>query len=88
MADGYYAEHQKLRAVKRESQAIGEFIEWLHANNLMIADRDTSEEDPRGIERMLADHFEIDLQRIAEEKDAMVEEMRRVNGDGAAREGK
>lgn len=73
-----YPEHAKLRSVKNEAQAIGAFIEWLRENNLIIADRDTVEEDARGIERLLADHFEIDLQKIGAEKDAMVDELRKA----------
>ena len=78
-----YPEHRKMHAVKDKSQEIGNFIEWLHEKGLAIC---VSEERARGIEwypttknieTLLAEYFDIDLKKIGEEKDKMVEEMRK-----------
>ena len=36
MKQTIYPEHEKLQAIKEKSQAIGEFIEWLHNNKKVI----------------------------------------------------
>lgn len=77
-----YPEHQKLRAVKDESQSIGMFIEWLRSTNREICRmRFGSEYFPidRSIEKLLAEYFEIDLDKIEDEKDQMVDELRAMN---------
>ena len=77
-----YSEHEKLRAVKDQSQAIGAYLEWLAEQGweLQRADEDgKTEYECRTIERRLAEYFEIDLRKIADEKDAMLEEQRRLN---------
>ena len=33
----------------------------------------------KGIEALLADYFEVDLKKISNEKDAMVEDLRKMN---------
>lgn len=75
-----YPEHDKLVAVKDESQAVGEFLttcgyalcEWVEA-----------EDEPNGyypvamsIERILAKHYGIDLGKIEKEKRQMLEALR------------
>lgn len=111
-----YPEHEKLQAVKKESQAIGEFLEWYGSNeeggvravwrrkepcpecdgeggwkgrNGWIACHKCagSGQIPRGaarlipdgrtIEQVLAAYFEIDLDKIHAEKEAMYRELRR-----------
>ena len=81
-----WPEHEKMAKVQVESQAIGEFIEWLGSQDMLIC-RATGEEKTdypyipayENIERLLARHFNIDLTKIEEEKRAMLEEMRRAN---------
>ncbi|RWR30466.1 hypothetical protein D2T29_12405 [Sinirhodobacter populi] len=79
-------EHEKLKAIKPLSQAIGIFIEWLGQNGMTICSENRSPYRPdeyvpiqRTTEKLLADHFEIDLNRLAAEKEAMLEEVRAVN---------
>ncbi len=66
-----YPEHDKLKAVVVESQAIGEFIDWL--------------EDVKGIEihapitKLLAEFYKIDLDVIEAEKQSMLEKQRELN---------
>lgn len=138
-----YPEHEKLEAVHTESQAIGEFLEWLNGERGLvicqsgIADErpvywtdvlDTWAGDPKkvkaealkagviteqdargsyylnvlpklrvavhhwepyeregffpahiGIEKLLAEYFDIDLKKISAEKDQMLDEIRAVN---------
>ena len=79
-----YPEHQKLKAVKHESQAIGEFLEWLSENEMQICKIQPGEFIRHGgyeavrdsTEQLLARFFEIDLKKISDEKDAMLEELR------------
>ena len=68
-----YPQLSRMQAVQEQSQAIGEFIEWLGQNGMAIC---TSEDGLRGdrfypvmvpTEKLLARHFDVDLQ--AEEKE-------------------
>ena len=84
--DNRYPEHDKVRAVKNESQRLGAFIEWLNEKDMQICEGEEGLHGVRwypttkNIERLLAEYFEIDLQKVGEEKDAMVAEMRSANG--------
>jgi hypothetical protein len=73
-------EHKKLLAVKDHSQAIGAFIEWLgEEHNIVFAtyDGDFLEEFPfKTKDKWLAEYFEINLDKIEEEKLAMIAELR------------
>lgn len=78
-----YPEHEKMKSVKTQSQAIGEFVEWLEGEGIFLAryreGRDYMDTVPERIESLLARHFEIDLKKIDAEKDAMLDEMREAN---------
>ena len=90
-----YPEHEKLKSVQEKSQAIGEFMEWLrYTKKYTIAkwyksqwDADDEEETDRlmpefpSIEKLLAEYYGIDLNKIEEEKRAMLDEIRRHNKD-------
>jgi len=70
-----YPEHEKLKAVKDRSQAIGKFIEWLETDKRMaICHNDGQGYWPTGtpITKLLAEHFEIDLDRLEDEKRQMM----------------
>jgi hypothetical protein len=77
---GKYPQHDKLRAVKRESQAIGEFLDWLQNTRkpsvqLAVNAKDVtlaSELWPK-IEDLLAEYFGIDRAALELEKLAMIE---------------
>ena len=101
-----YPEHEKLAKIKEQSQAIGEFLEWLESKHRSIckwqegiteADRiidafatahgkgnpDINEEPERGwfpicqsIEKTLAEFFNIDLNKLEQEKRQILEEIR------------
>ena len=73
-------ECDKLSAVAEESQKIGEFLEWLHyTKELLICDRDDAGTYYRYIispEELLAEYFEIDLQKVEQEKQALLQWLR------------
>jgi hypothetical protein len=87
-----YPEHDKLAAVQDESQVIGEFIEM--AGYTLCEMRTFTDVDSRGrryetqprlapvaksIQQLLADYFEIDLNKIEAEKRAMLNSLRKAN---------
>ena len=80
-----YPEHKKLKVVKDRSQAIGDFIEWLGARGMAVCDfdptylRDNYVPTRIPINKLLAEYFEIDLDRLEEEKLAMLDEQRALN---------
>lgn len=111
-----YPEHEKLQAIKDESQAIGEFIEdgpytlceWKNSPDVprWIDSRTGTDKTPhhrdvspfathsvanpdwfdegyypihKSINQILADHFDIDLDKIEREKRAMLDELRKAN---------
>ena len=80
-----YPEHEKLRAVQSESQSIGEFIEWLKWNKKIVfakwdekTDLDILRVVSLPTNDILAEYFEIDLNKLEQEKQAMLEEFRRL----------
>lgn len=88
-----YPEHDKLKEVSQLSNEIGTFLDWMqHDHNVSFCTYIEGYEDDFGdwlpsgfyparkrIEEWLALYFEIDLEKIADEKDAMLEEIRRNN---------
>lgn len=71
-----YPEHEKLRAIRDQSQKAGEFLEWLQAEkgvSLMVGDFPLQTTTTR----LLAEFFEIDLDKIEDEKRTMLEVLRR-----------
>lgn len=86
-----YPEHEKLKAVHIQSQACGEFLEWLAREknySLCYYYAPSPEEDDDGaeegyvpvsirIEDLLAEHFGIDLNKLEAEKRAMLDEFRK-----------
>jgi hypothetical protein len=75
-----YPEHDKLAAISDESQVIGEFLETC-GYELSEWNDDLEEFRPvrGGTNRILAKHFGIDLDKIEEEKRAMLDTMRTAN---------
>lgn len=84
-----YPEHEKLSAISDKSQAIYDFLMWCAEEK--GAELATWAEE--GLDRMwplntakrelLAEYFGIDLNKLEDEKRAMLDEMRRANaGEG------
>lgn len=70
-----YPEHEKLKLVQPLSQACGAFLEWLGEQGYTICEMD--EHDRRwpvqkSRDRLLAEHFEIDPDKLEAEKRAML----------------
>lgn len=88
-----YPEHEKLKLVKDKSQAIGEFLEWLQQQGILLcterpgADEDGYQDAYRhhheSTENLLARFFNIDLTKIEAEKREMLDEMRKANRRGS-----
>ena len=88
-----YPEHEKMREVVDRSQSIGEFLDWLRDEKgiALCKWQDTihhSEEmgdyTPEGYyvvkdgpEKLLADFFDIDLDKIEKEKQAMLDALQK-----------
>ena len=75
-------EHEKLKEVQPQSQAIGEFIEWLSEQGIWLASLNRFDRfDPinDGTEKLLARYFEIDLKVLEAEKVALLDAQRQLN---------
>ncbi len=74
-----YPEHEKLNGIKDKSQFLGEFIEWAQSKGMTFCEYSEDGEGmyrvQKSINTLLAEFFEIDLNKIAEEKDAMLKEL-------------
>ena len=91
MAD--YPECEKLSKVSRESQKLGDFLEWLKGQGYYLckfydretldASRDQSEEgfypDYISIIDILAKYFDIDMNKVEEERAEILKKLREQN---------
>lgn len=83
-----YPEHEKLNAVKDQSQAIGDFLDWLNSEKgIVLANYGNSDvawlaPDGTAKERLLAEYFEIDLDKLEAEKRAMLQSSACVAANG------
>lgn len=85
----HYPEHDKLQQVRPKSQTIGEFFEWLAEKRLVLCEH--TEYQEFGLEfaeyvptyktvlSLLHEYFEIDAKVIEQEKQAMLDECRKVH---------
>ena len=74
-------ESEKLLAIKDKSQIIGEFLDWLRSEQeVTLCTLDESEDQFYpvfvSIEDLLAEYFGIDLQKVEQEKVALLEALR------------
>lgn len=91
LAHGRYPEHEKLRAIADRSQVCGEFLDWLqHEKGYRLTERVKLNDRTRGdvevmrsTEDLLGEFFCIDRDKLAAEKDLMVERMRTAQKAGA-----
>lgn len=81
-----YPEHEKLKSVKRESEIVQSFIDWLFdETNMLICEFDQDGDWYEGRypqvrltrEQIMAQYFDIDLQKLSEEKDAILDDWRK-----------
>lgn len=81
MADTQWPEHEKLFAVAPQTQAVGEFLEWLAENYHCELGRPEGRNAefrpvPRTLDELLAEWTGVDLVRLEQEKRAMLDELR------------
>lgn len=77
-----YPEHEKLKLIKDQSQIIGEFLAWLQYKkkiSLCTIENDDYVGYYKRIEEILANYFDIDLNKIEKEKMEMLNEIRNAN---------
>lgn len=84
-----YPESDKLHAVAKYSQAIGEFVnDWLPTQGIYLAEYFKPEgylgderlvPTHRSIQDLLAEYFEIDQGKLEAEKRAMLDALRKLN---------
>jgi hypothetical protein len=77
-----YPEHEKMSTIVDKSQAIGEFLEWIRESKkftVCVWNPWNGQFSPirTSIDKLLAEYFEIDLSKIEQEKQNMLEEIRR-----------
>lgn len=79
-----YPEHEKLKKVSSESQAIGEFLDFGLAEQGLVLGEYVADDwgnerltaSGRSIQTILAKHFKIDEQKIEAEKRQMLDSIR------------
>lgn len=76
MAESHYPEHEKLKDVEDQSQAIYDFLDWAEEEHgVRLQDHDGFTPRPP-LKTLLAEFFEIDLTKLEEEKDQMLADLR------------
>jgi len=73
MGDIQTPECDKLHAIADKSQVVGEFIEWVREKHGVHM--------PKSIDDLLADFFEIDQNKVEQEKRAILESLRKRQTD-------
>jgi hypothetical protein len=71
----------KLAAISEKSQPIGEFLEWMQDNGFVVASYDDDGElhnSRISINAFLAQYFEIDLDKVEQERRALLEWLQEV----------
>lgn len=72
-------ELDKMKAVQERSTELGQFIDWLHSEGYVIAQRDMNDEledveiYDSGVEKLFAKYFKIDLDKCDSERQAILE---------------
>jgi len=86
-----YPEHDKLVQVRDKSQAIGEFLDWLqNERDIVLAEyhehamsrKDVLLPAHAHIETLLGEFFEIDPEKLENEKQYMLEQLRAAQQKG------
>jgi hypothetical protein len=80
---GEYPECEKMALITDKSQVIGEFMDWLLGRYVLCQYKHPLHGDwpvPQNvnIQKLLAEFFEIDLDKVDAEKKAMLEELRKA----------
>lgn len=81
-------ECEKLSKVSEQSNKIGDFLDWLRQHSIVLCTYDDDSEQyfdagmmtDSGINRLLAQYFGVDLNKVEEERRALLEWLREVQG--------
>jgi hypothetical protein len=85
--ESLYPECDKLLKVRDRSQAIGEFMEWLKAEKgVELAHYPETKPDElwpwhQPMEKLLAEFFDIDLNKVEQERRSMLDKLQEVPKD-------
>ena len=76
-----YPEHERVKAIQREAQAINDFVDWLHEEkelSLYAWDEATATYCPAqdSVTDLIAEFFGIDCKKLDAEKQKMLDEIR------------
>ena len=74
-----YPELEKLKEVSKTSQEIGEFLNWLPEIGIYLCRYDEEDYFYRSVvdfEKLLAEYFKIDLNKVEQEKREILEDIR------------
>jgi hypothetical protein len=68
-------ECDRMLAVKKESNSIGQFLDWLETNNYVIGEYEGGQlfSINKSFEKLLAEYFKIDLKKVDKEKRAILQ---------------
>jgi hypothetical protein len=76
-------ELDKMEAVQEQSQTIGEFLEWLNGKGISLCKLGTADWEQNfhfpihdSTEKLLAEYFDIDLNKVEQEKQVLLAEWR------------
>ncbi len=67
-----YPEHDKLKAVRDQTQAAGEFLDWLRSNGFALIQRQNPDWPVQPTDELLAAWQGIDLAELEREKRRMI----------------
>lgn len=79
-----YPEHMKLALIVDKSQVIGEFLDWVEEkHNAILCQGGRYDYIPLYAtkEKLLAEFFEIDMDKVEAEKREMLRKMAELNGE-------
>jgi len=71
-----YPECEKLKKIQKESYACGDFYHWA-INKGYIKDGNLSKRQHKSLETLLAEFFEIDVNKLEKEKRVMLDSLRK-----------
>lgn len=81
-----YPEHVKLKNLDGANETIGDFLEWLDENGMVVCQRTDNNVHnlywpvAKSVEQLIAEFFGLDRKKLEDEKRAMLDEIRRANG--------
>lgn len=78
-------ELEKVKKIHKESQAVGEFLDWLNTKYYICREATENDEGQhfmplsKSTEQLLAEYYKIDLEKLEKEKMQVLENFRKQN---------